>query len=120
MNEPIADAVRGILDGHIVLTRKLATANHFPAIDVLESVSRLSLDICTREQLEAVSTARDLLALYRENEDLVNIGAYAKGASVRLDLAIAKHEPIARFLRQGVDERCTRAETFEQLNAVLK
>ena len=120
MNEPIADAVRGILDGHIVLTRKLATSNHFPAIDVLESVSRLNRDICTPDELQTVSTARDLLALYRENEDLVNIGAYAKGANARLDAAIAKHEPIARFLRQEVDERSTRTATFEQLAAVLK
>ena len=120
MNEPIADAVRGILDGHIVLTRKLATANHFPAIDVLESVSRLSLDISTKEELAAVSTARDLLALYRENEDLVNIGAYSKGASARLDLAIEKHDPIMRFLRQGVNEQATRAEAYEQLMEVVK
>ena len=120
MNEPIADAVRGILDGHIVLTRKLATANHFPAIDVLESVSRLSLDICSAEELQIVSSTRDLLALYRENEDLVNIGAYAKGANARLDMAIAKHDPIARFLRQAVEERSTRTTTFEQLAAVLK
>ena len=120
MNEPIADAVRGILDGHIVLTRKLATANHFPAIDVLESVSRLSLDISTPEELASVSTARDLLALYRENEDLVNIGAYSKGANARLDLAIAKHDPMVRFLRQGVSEHSTRAETYEQLMEVLK
>ncbi len=120
MNEPIADAVRGILDGHIVLTRKLATANHFPAIDVLESVSRLSLDISTPDELAAVSTARDLLAIYRENEDLVNIGAYTKGANVRLDLAIAKHDSLARFLKQGVDEHCTRIETHEQLAEVLK
>ena len=94
--------------------------NHFPAIDILESVSRLNRDICTAEELQSVSTARDLLALYRENEDLVNIGAYAKGANARLDAAIAKHEPIARFLRQGVDERSARAATFEQLAAVLK
>ena len=120
MNEPIADAVRGILDGHIVLTRKLATANHFPAIDVLESVSRLSLDISTPEELAVVSTARDLLALYRENEDLVNIGAYAKGASVRLDLAIGKHDPIMRFLRQGVNEQTTRAEAYAQLTEVVQ
>ena len=120
MNEPIADAVRGILDGHIVLTRKLATANHFPAIDVLESVSRLSLDISTPEELSAVSSARDLLALYRDNEDLVNIGAYSKGASAHLDLAIAKHAPIMQFLRQGVDEKTNRAGAYEQLMEALK
>lgn len=120
MNEPIADAVRGILDGHIVLTRRLATANHFPAIDVLESVSRVTNDICSPEEIAAVSKARDLLAVYRENEDLVNIGAYAKGASPRVDLAISKNESLVRFLRQGVDERCSRPDTFAQLAEVLK
>ncbi len=120
MNEPIADAVRGILDGHIVLTRKLATGNHFPAIDVLESVSRLIGDICTPEEQAAASAGRDLLALYRENEDLVNIGAYAKGANPRLDIAIAKHEPLVRFLRQTVSEPSTRAEAFGRLQEVLR
>ena len=120
MNEPIADAVRGILDGHIVLTRALATANHFPAIDVLESVSRLGLDISTPAEIETVAAARDLLALYREHQDLVNIGAYVKGANPRLDIAIAKHEPLRRFLKQRVDEQCTREASLEQLAALLQ
>lgn len=78
------------------------------------------MDISTPEELAAVSTARDLLALYRDNEDLVNIGAYTKGASERLDLAIAKHDPIVRFLKQGVEERCTRVEACAQLTEALK
>lgn len=120
MNEPIADAVRGILDGHIVLTRALATANHFPAIDVLESVSRLVREVSTPEQVDLVSNARDLLALYRKNEDLVNIGAYTKGNNARIDLAIEKYDDLNGFLRQQVAEKVTRAESFDQIAALLK
>jgi len=120
MNEPIADAVRGILDGHIVLTRALATANHFPAIDVLESVSRLIREVSSPAEVESVSNARDLLALYRKNEDLVNIGAYTKGNSARIDLAIEKHEALNQFLRQNVQESVPRASSFQQIGALLK
>jgi len=120
MNEPIADAVRGTLDGHIVLSRALATANHFPAIDVLESVSRLVRDISTPEELEAASNARDLLALYRKNEDLINIGAYVKGTNPRLDLAIARHEALQQFMRQPVEEQAPRAASVEKLAHILQ
>jgi len=120
MNEPIADAVRGTLDGHIVLSRALATANHFPAIDVLESVSRLVRDISSPEELAAASTARDLLAVYRKNEDLINIGAYVKGANPRLDLAVSKHEALTKFLRQPVEEQAPRADSLEQLASILR
>jgi len=112
--------VRGILDGHIVLKRSLATANHFPAIDVLESVSRLTREICTPEELAVVSNARDLLALYRKNEDLINIGAYTKGTNPRIDLAIEKYESLARFLRQPFHEKVSRQSSFEQISAILK
>jgi flagellum-specific ATP synthase len=120
MNEPIADAVRGTLDGHIVLSRALATANHFPAIDVLESVSRLVRDVTTPEEYAAASDARDLLALYRKNEDLINIGAYVKGTSPRLDLAIAKNEALQKFLRQPVEEQAPRAASVEQIASILR
>jgi flagellum-specific ATP synthase len=120
MNEPIADAVRGILDGHIVLSRALATANHFPAIDVLESVSRLVRDISSAWELEMIAKARDLLALYRKHEDLISIGAYAKGTNPKLDLAIEKQELLTRFLRQNVEERFTRSESFHGIEAILK
>ena len=76
MNEPVADAVRGFLDGHIVLSRKLANANHFPAVDVLRSVSRLDRAVCTQEEIDMISEARDLLSVYHQNEDLINVGAY--------------------------------------------
>ncbi len=104
MNDPIADAVRSILDGHIVLTRELATQNHYPAIDVLESVSRLNRDLLSANQLELTAAAREHLASYRKNQDLINIGAYAPGTNPAMDRAIALHEPLNRFLRQTVHE----------------
>jgi flagellum-specific ATP synthase len=104
MNDPIADAVRSILDGHIVLTRELASQNHYPAIDVLESVSRLVRDLLGPEQLALVGRAREFMALYRKNQDLINIGAYPIGTNPAIDQAIRWHEPLNRFLRQGVHE----------------
>jgi len=119
LNEPVTDAVRGILDGHIVLSRTLANFNHYPAIDVLESVSRLSRDICSPEEVSLAARAREHLALYRKNEDLVAIGAYQKGASAALDQAIALHEPLRQFLRQTVDELTGRSEAFSRLKNIL-
>lgn len=120
MNEPIADAVRGILDGHVVLSRALATSNHFPAIDVLESVSRLVREVSSAEEFELVSTARDLLALYRKNEDLVNIGAYSKGTNPRIDRAIEKQDALTGFLRQRIDQSSNREESFKQIAEMLQ
>lgn len=119
MNEPIADAVRGILDGHIVLSRALANGNHYPAIDVLESVSRLSRDICTAPELDAVAKARESLALYRKNEDLITIGAYPKNSNQAVDRAIELREPLTRFLRQTVTESTPRAEAFAKLRHLM-
>jgi flagellum-specific ATP synthase len=119
MNEPVADAVRGILDGHLVLSRQLAHFNHYPAIDVLESVSRLSRDICSPAELEWAARAREHLALYRKNEDLVSIGAYQKGASSALDQAVALQEPLRKFLRQGVHELTPREDSFQQLGKIV-
>lgn len=104
MNEPIADAARSILDGHIVLSRKLASAGHYPAVDVLESVSRVMPDVTTSEHRKAAAVVLDLLAAYREAEDLINIGAYVKGSSQKIDRAVAMIEPIRSFLKQGMDE----------------
>ena len=120
MNEPVADAVRGILDGHLVLSRQLAHFNHYPAIDVLESVSRLSRDVCTPEELDCAALAREHLALYRKNEDLVSIGAYQKGVNADLDKAVAIQEPLRRFLRQQVEVLTPRDESFAQLRKVVK
>lgn len=120
MNEPISDAVRSIVDGHIILDRSLATANHFPAVDVLGSVSRLVRDLCDEAQIQTISDARDLMALYRKNEDLINIGAYKKGTNKRLDKAISQHEIIMDFLRQRPGESFTREASMQTLTSLLK
>ena len=119
MNEPVADAVRGILDGHIVLSRSLAHFNHYPAIDVLESVSRLSRDVCTPEEVGLAGRAREHLALFRKNEDLVSIGAYQKGANPALDDAILRHEPLKKFLCQPIHEHTPRTQTYLNLKSLL-
>jgi len=119
MNEPIADAVRGILDGHIVLSRALATANHFPSIDVLESISRLTRELMPENELAAVGSARDLLALFRKNEDLVSIGAYSKGSNPRLDRAVDKQPHLMNFLRQSVTEKWPRQRSLSELAKLL-
>ena len=119
MNEPVADAVRGILDGHLVLSRQLAHFNHYPAVDVLESVSRLTRDVCSPGEVDLAAQAREQLALYRKNEELISIGAYQKGANAALDRAVALHEPLRGFLRQGVHEHTARAESFQRLQKIL-
>ncbi|HEY4248734.1 MAG TPA: FliI/YscN family ATPase [Lacunisphaera sp.] len=119
MNEPVADAVRGILDGHLVLSRHLAHFNHYPAIDVLESVSRLTRDICTPEEVALAAKAREHLALYRKNEDLISIGAYQKGANAALDQAIALHDPLGKFARQSVNDHTARAQLFTHLKQIV-
>jgi flagellum-specific ATP synthase len=104
MNEPIADAVRGILDGHIVLSRHLAHAGHYPAVDVLASVSRLVGEIVTPEVRAAGNEVRKLMATYKEKADLISIGAYQPGSDPLTDAAIAARGPIEAFLKQGVTE----------------
>ena len=115
MNDPIADAVRSILDGHIVLTRELATQNHYPAIDVLDSVSRLTRDLCSSEQVELAGKAREAMSLYRRNQDLINIGAYPAGSNPAIDHAIRLSEPLKKFLRQGVREGFVADESWKLL-----
>lgn len=119
MNDPIADATRSILDGHVVLTRELATQNHYPAIDVLESVSRLNRDLLTPEQQALAGAAREHLAMYRKNQDLINIGAYPAGSSAVIDHAIRLHDPLTKFLRQTMNQGVTMADSWRQLTAVL-
>ncbi|NLV20756.1 MAG: flagellar protein export ATPase FliI [Syntrophomonadaceae bacterium] len=119
MNEPIADAARGILDGHIVLSRKIATRNHFPAIDVLESISRLMPAITTTQHQEMASRLRNYLAIYNSNEDLINIGAYEKGFNPRIDVAIDAYPRIVGFLKQDVAETFALQETLAALTGVL-
>jgi len=119
MNDPIADATRSILDGHIVLTRELATQNHYPAVDILESVSRLNRDLLQPEQISLAAAAREHLAVYRKNQDLINIGAYPAGSNPVIDQAIALHDPLNRFLRQGVAEGFAAAQSWSLLAKTL-
>lgn len=114
-NEPIADTVRGIIDGHIILSRKIAAQNHYPAIDILESVSRLMSEIAAPEHKKAAGTLRNLLALYNNNADLINIGAYKHGTNPALDEAIRKIDGINAFLMQAVDESYSFDEVVEEL-----
>lgn len=115
MNEPVADTVRGILDGHIVLSRALAAQNHYPAIDVLSSVSRLMPEVATREHRAAAGTMRDVLATYKSAEDLINIGAYADGSNPRIDYAKSKIDAANAFLRQSVDDPAPFGDTVASL-----
>lgn len=115
MNEPIADAVRGILDGHIVLNRGLANKGHFPAIDVLASVSRVMNDIVTEEQRSAAEQLKKLLSVYRSSEDLINIGAYQQGSNPEIDRAIRFIDLINAYTSQRTDEKVTFQEATERL-----
>lgn len=117
-NDPICDAARGILDGHINLKRNLATRNHFPAIDVLTSASRVMQDIVSQPHQRMASTLRTLLASYTENEDLINIGGYVPGANPTLDLAIQMKPAIDRFLRQDRHERSPFEDSVGELEAI--
>ncbi|MEG2338475.1 MAG: flagellar protein export ATPase FliI [Clostridium sp.] len=118
MNEPIADATRGILDGHIVFSRKIAAKNHYPAIDINSSVSRLMSQIAGEELKEKAGKVRDLLATYSESEDLINIGAYQSGANYKVDEAINKIDAINEFLKQKVDEYSSLNDTIEKLLSI--
>jgi len=116
----VADAVRGFLDGHIVLSRKLANSNHFPAIDVLSSVSRLDRAICTRDEIRLISEARDLLSTYYANEDMINVGAYVKNSNTKIDRSIDKFPLFESFLRQNFEELLPRIKAFSSLESILK
>ena len=114
-NEPIADAVRSILDGHVVLDRALALSGHHPAIDVLASVSRVAGKITSPEQRSLSTTLRAVLAARRSANDLIDIGAYQAGANPRVDAAIANERAISEFLTQPLDEITTPAEAWQRL-----
>lgn len=115
MNEPIADAVRSILDGHIVLSRSMAAQNHYPAIDILASVSRVMSEIIEKNHNCAAQQLRSIMATYREAEDLINIGAYSTGNNPRIDQAVAKIDAVKAFLQQDVNEKMTLEETIARL-----
>ncbi|MBP1961110.1 flagellar protein export ATPase FliI [Paenibacillus aceris] len=115
MNEPIADAVRGILDGHIVLNRNIANKGHYPAIDVLSSVSRVMKEIVPTEHMEAADYLKRLLSIYKDSEDLINIGAYQKGSNPNIDVAMDHIEAIWDFTKQKTSEKLTYEEAQERL-----
>ncbi|MDR2468502.1 MAG: FliI/YscN family ATPase [Spirochaetaceae bacterium] len=118
LDEPVSDNVRGILDGHIVLSRRLAARGHYPAVDVLQSISRLADDISGAETKKAVRIVRRLIADYAEAEDMINAGAYKQGSNPALDAAILKHDEIERFLEQDTDGKATLAETLSALGKI--
>jgi len=120
MNEPIADAVRSLLDGHIVLSRDLAAANQYPAIDVLESISRLARHVASSAHMECAAKLRDALAAYRRSEDLINLGAYTSGSDAKLDNAIRLRSEILDFLKQDLGEHSALDATVGQLEALSK
>ena len=118
MNEPVADTVRGVLDGHIVLSRKIASRNFYPAVSVLESVSRVMPAIVSPEHLAAAGRIRDLMATYAESEDLINIGAYKAGSNARVDWALSHLDSVRGFLEQRVDESSSFEETDRRMLAL--
>ena len=119
-NEPITDTARSILDGHIMLNRKLAHKNHYPAIDVLQSISRCMSQIAEREHKSVSGKLKNVLATYNEAEDLINIGAYKAGSNPEIDYAISKIQTVNEFLRQGVDEKYSFEETVELLKGLFE
>lgn len=118
MDEPIADAMRSILDGHIVLSRRLASMNHYPAIDVLNSVSRVMIDVVSKEHRKKVQSLLEVLAIYRESEDLINIGAYQAGSNPAIDKAIRSIDSVSGFLRQDINEHTSFEKTLEELGSL--
>lgn len=120
LTEPVTDTARGILDGHIVLSRKLANKNHYPAIDVLASVSRVMSDIVTKEHKKNAFEIKKLMGTYSEAEDLINVGAYVSGSNEDIDMAISKRKPILEFLTQSTEESFSLEEVDQQMIKILE
>jgi flagellum-specific ATP synthase len=118
MDEPIADAARSILDGHIVLSRKIASKNHYPAIDVLSSISRVMNSVVTKEHKNIANATLELMAVYKEAEDIINIGAYSHGTNPKIDQAIAKIDAINKFTRQDIEESSEFEDTLQMLKEI--
>jgi FliI/YscN family ATPase len=119
-NEPIADTARSILDGHMWLSRDLAVRNHYPALDVLGSISRLMIDVATPEHLEGAARVKTLLAAHKGAEDLINVGMYVKGTNPEVDQAVQAHPAIQKFLKQGIAERPSLEESRRALLELVK
>ncbi len=120
MNEPISDALRSILDGHVMLSRRLASMNHYPAIDVLDSISRLMVEVSEEDHKKAAAEMLQLISAYREAEDLINIGAYAEGSNPLIDKAIKMSPQINDFLKQGIHEKSEYSELINQLQQIMQ
>lgn len=120
MDDPVADSARSVLDGHIVLSRALAEKGHYPAIDVLASISRVMRSVVSEEHNDLANSVRELLATYKEAEDLINIGAYVRGSNHKIDQAIELYDFINRFLRQGVSEKANMQETVALMRAIVR
>jgi len=119
MNEPIADAVRGIIDGHIILSREIASRGHYPAIDILQSISRLMPELSTKEQMEQAQIARRVLAEYANVEDLITIGAYQSGQNANVDFAVERIKSLRSFLQQVPEQKFSMEESHSALVAAL-
>lgn len=118
LSEPVTDAARGILDGHIVLSRDMANSNHYPAIDVLASISRVMPSIATKEHIKMANAIKDIMAVYKESEDLINIGAYKIGSNKKIDLAIKLIDRINEFLKQQTDISTSFEETLNEIEKI--
>ncbi|MDR0273577.1 MAG: flagellar protein export ATPase FliI [Clostridiales bacterium] len=119
LTEPVTDTARSVLDGHIVLSRKIANRNHYPSIDVLASVSRCMSDIVEKEHKDAANQLKKSMAIYANSEDLINIGAYVKGSSAEIDDAISKHDAINEFLVQTVEEKISMEDSINMLKGIV-
>lgn len=119
INEPVSDAVRSIIDGHIVLSKNLASRGHYPAIDVLNSISRVMIDILSSEHAGLIRRCIDVLATYRETEDLINIGAYVKGSNPKIDFALSKIDAVNSYLRQDINEKVSFSHSYDALRELF-
>lgn len=119
VNEPVSDMVRSIIDGHIVLTRKLANRGHYPAIDILQSISRVQKDVIEADHRKLVTRLIEMYAAYADAEDLINIGAYAKGSNPRIDQAVNRIDAITEFLRQDIDDATEAGQMLQRLHAAI-
>ena len=119
-NEPISDSMRSILDGHIILSRALATRNVYPPIDILASASRVMNDVVSREHLELAGRFKEALATYKQSEDLINIGAYKAGSNAGIDYAISKHDNIMAYLKQAVHDSVSLQESVQRLKSIFE
>jgi len=120
MNDPVADSVRSILDGHIILSRELTTQNHYPAIDVLQSLSRVMIDVVSKEHIALSRKLVGILDAYKKSEDLIKIGAYVKGTNRDTDYAISKIDKINNFLKQDIDKKYSMEDTINMMDKLLK